>query len=272
MKKILGFVTILFIVWLLLPISQVNAKPENKHDQLTLPAHDEETEVVYLGKSHDPDSQKVVEGYAFIYRARDSKPAKSPRIPNCYGYLASGAKWKTVENWLVNTDNTRGLDSSFVLDNLSNNMTKWEDASDGITGNSLGVNILGSGSETADTLVADTTAPDGTNEVYFGDIAESGVIAVNTIWGIFSGPTKFREIVEWDLVFDQVDFDWSATGESTKMDFENIATHELGHSTGMNDLYNSSCNLETMFGYASDGETIKRDLHTGDINGINLLY
>ncbi|EKD22946.1 MAG: matrilysin (Metalloproteinase), partial [uncultured bacterium] len=82
----------------------------------------------------------------------------------------------------------------------------------------------------------------------------------------------FREIVEWDLVFDQVDFDWSATGESTKMDFENIATHELGHSTGMNDLYNSSCNLETMFGYASDGETIKRDLHTGDINGINLLY
>lgn len=272
MKKTLGCIIILFIVGLMLPNSQVNAKVESRHDQVVLPSHDEDSEVVYLGKSQDPDSQKVVEGYAFIYRVKNQSAKKSPRVESCYDYLATGTKWKHIENWLVNTNNSHGLSSSFVFDNLTDDMAKWEDATDGIVGNSLGANILGDGSQTTTTLTADTVSPDNNNEVYFGDIAESGVIAVNTIWGIFSGPTRFREIVEWDLVFDQVDFDWSATGESTKMDFENIATHELGHSTGMNDLYNNLCDLETMFGYASNGELIKRDLNAGDITGINLLY
>ena len=56
-----------------------------------------------------------------------------------------------------------------------------------------------------------------------------------------------------------------------KIDFYNIATHELGHSVGMTDLYNF-CTEETMYGYATEGETKKRDLNAGDIAGINALY
>ncbi len=56
------------------------------------------------------------------------------------------------------------------------------------------------------------------------------------------------------------------------MDFENIATHELGHSVGMGDLYTAECNQQTMYGYASNGETNKRTLESGDINGIRALY
>ena len=73
-------------------------------------------------------------------------------------------------------------------------------------------------------------------------------------------------------MYDDVSFDWSATGEEGKMDFENIATHELGHSVGMADLYDSVCSQETMYGYASEGETNKRSLEAGDIAGVKKLY
>ena len=62
-----------------------------------------------------------------------------------------------------------------------------------------------------------------------------------------------------------------ASGSSV-MDLQNIATHELGHSAGMDDLYSTSCNLETMYGYSTEGETIKRTLNAGDIKGIQALY
>jgi hypothetical protein len=56
------------------------------------------------------------------------------------------------------------------------------------------------------------------------------------------------------------------------MDFESIATHELGHIMGMADLYDSACSDQTMYGYATNGETHKRSLGTGDIWGIHALY
>jgi hypothetical protein len=56
------------------------------------------------------------------------------------------------------------------------------------------------------------------------------------------------------------------------MDFENIATHELGHSVGLGDLDEDRCSDQTMYGYADYGETNKRDLEAGDIKGISELY
>lgn len=59
-------------------------------------------------------------------------------------------------------------------------------------------------------------------------------------------------------------------GNSNSMDFDNIATHEVGHAVGM-EHPNSTCTLETMYAYASNGETIKRDLHDRNIAGVNGL-
>ena len=159
--------------------------------------------------------------------------------------------------------NNQGIDGNFVFSNLATDIQKWEDKS--LT------NIVRDGSSTNDALVADTSSPDNLNEVYFGSIADSGVIAVTIVWGIFYGPPSGRELVEWDQVYDQVDFAWSATGEAGKMDFENIATHELGHAVGMGHPDNT-CIEETMYAYADYGETKKRDLNTGDTAGINALY
>lgn len=241
---------------------------------LTLPSAADNSPVISLGSAVDPGTGKVVEGIAIIHRRVPARPGNAkPGSTTCYTYLAKGAKWKTVEPWVTNTTNTRGLNGTNVFNLLSGGVSKWEDATDGNVTNGTGVDVLGAGATTSATLVADTQSPDNQNEAYFADISDPGVIAVTIIWGIFGGPTFARELVEWDQVYDDVSYDWSAesSGVADKMDFDNIATHELGHSVGMGDLYNSCVN-ETMYGFSATAETKKRDLNTGDITGANALY
>lgn len=237
---------------------------------LVLPAPADNAGVISLGTGIDPQTGKVVEGIAIIHPKKEfhHRPGHSGGpggggTSKCYSFLAQGAKWKTVESWVVNPANTEGLSNSFVFDNLTADIAKWESAS--------GADILGNGSTTGDALTADTASPDAANEVYFADIDDSNAIAVTIVWGIFSGPPFGRELVEWDQVFDDATFDWSSSGESGKMDFENIATHELGHSAGMGHP-DDSCTQETMYRFADFGETIKRTLNAGDIAGIGALY
>lgn len=45
-----------------------------------------------------------------------------------------------------------------------------------------------------------------------------------------------------------------------------IVTHELGHGIGLADIYD--CELETMYGYSTEGDIIKRDLYDGGIAGL----
>jgi len=288
MKKTI--IALIIMSVLIVSVGLVVTSAKNQKQKFNLPKHAVEVSpgVFYLGKAFDKG--KVVEGYAFMLKdkKRFAKPScdndgicepgenpscadcknggedPEPDTSSCYGFLSKGAKWKTVEPYIVNTDNGGGLTNTFVMSNLAMDIDKWETAAD--------YGILGSGSSTMDTLIADTVSPDNQNEVYFADIEYNNVIAIAIIWGYFSGPPFARELVEWDMIFDDVDFDWSAIGEVGKMDFENIATHELGHAVGMGDLYTDKCSEQTMYGYASYGETKKRTLEDGDIAGINTLY
>lgn len=241
---------------------------------------------------------KKVEGYAFIHRkdgyARPSgcnndnkcqgwedascgdcsggNGGDDAGTSSCYGFLAKDAKWKEVEDYIVNATNSSSLAEAFVLGNIGGNIEEWESAA--------GKDILGVGSATDSALLADVNSPDNQNEVYFADIDSPGAIGVTIVWGIFGGPPWARELVEWDQVYDDVDFDWSEDCGAEnciepgkeKMDFGNIATHELGHTFGLDDLYDSNCSEVTMYGYARFGETNKRSLEDGDINGVAKLY
>lgn len=224
-----------------------------------------------LGAATDPASGQSAQGYLIVHRRAAVAQASAgvrARKNRCYGFLANGSKWRGIEPWVVNAANTRGLADTFVADTLVADITKWEDAADGIIGNALGVDILGNGGATTTLLAADTVSPDGINEAYFADVLDADAIAVTIVW--YNSFTK--TLLEWDQVYDDVTFDWSAAGEAGKMDFDNIATHELGHAIGLADLYTGACAEETMYGYATEGETKKQTLNTGDITGTNLLY
>ncbi len=232
--------------------------------------------VFYLGEAIDPADGQMVQGYAFVHPAPakpgvSGKPAK-PVVNTCYGFLASGAKWKTVENWVMNPSNPFAMDELTVFNLLDNGINKWEDAGNGVVGDGYGKNVVGVGMFATNTLNADETAPDNMNEIYFGEL-ESGTIGVTIVWGVFGGPPKTRELREWDQVYNTY-YAWSAeaSGVPDKMDFDNIATHELGHTMGLDDLYTTGCSQETMYGYGAEGETYKRDLNAGDIVGMASLY
>lgn len=241
---------------------------------LKLPSTADNSPVISLGTGIDPRTGKVVEGIAFIHykkgyhhrQGHTGGPGSGDTSSVCYAYLASGAKWKTAEDWIINGTNSHGFLDTFLKDNTAGNIAKWEISSGG-------ANILGNGALTGTVLSADEISPDDQNEVYFGDIDDPGAIAVTIVWGIFRGPPSQRELVEWDQVYDDIDFSWSNIGElaSTSMDFENVSTHEIGHSVGMGHP-SDSCAEETMFRFADEGETKKRDLNTGDIQGIDNLY
>ncbi len=255
--------------------------------------------IFYLGSAKE--NGKIVEGYAFIHykKNKESKESETKfktelceflenennflqdyknnarnnaKIINCYGFLAKGAKWKNVEPWIMNSSNDEDLNKEELFNIQKSALEKWEDAADGLIGDGNTIQIFGDGELTNEYLNADTESPDGKNEIYFGKISDSRAIAITIIWGIFGGPLNQRELIEWDQVYNQADFDWSTTEEVGKMDFDNIATHEDGHSAGLDDLYEKSCSEQTMYGYTDYGEIKKRTLETGDIAGISKLY
>jgi len=198
------------------------------------------------------------------YKDGQAKPAGAGKTKTvqCYGFLANGAKWKTTEDYYINPLYSN-LPSLFVESAVNAGVAEWEEYG--------GNNIFGNGIVNTNALYNDS-ATDGKNVAAFGSYPDSSVIAVTNVWGYFYGPPKTRQLVEWDILFNTY-FAWGDGKENPSlMDLQNIATHELGHSAGMGDLYNTSCSLETMYGYSTEGEIIKRDLYKGDIAGIQALY
>ncbi len=261
-------VYVLFLAFALLLLSvavlaQTNQKQQDRVFRIPNNAVQISDGVYSLGAT-DFRGEKV-QGYMFVDRREFAKQGKARNGGGtCFAFLAKGARWRSnPEPWIVNTANVHGLSNNFVFSNLATNIQKWE--------NAAGVDILGNGATTSDLLTADTLAPDGKNEVFFGSIESPGAIAVTVVWGTFSGPVSQRKLVEWDQVYDEIDFAWSSSGEAGKMDFENIATHEIGHAVGMGHP-SDACTEETMYRFADFGETKKRTLNAGDIAGIKELY
>ncbi len=201
------------------------------------------------------------DGEKKVFKVKPEKPVKPKRI-TCYSFISKGAKWKTAEDYYINPLNSDFLNADFVKTSVDLGVTEWETYGGNIFGNSfLDYNAWFNDDET-----------DELNTVSFGFYPNPNVIAVTNVWGYFGGRPSYREIVEWDMLFNDFFLWGNADFNSTVMDLQNIATHELGHSAGLADLYNSDCYWETMFGYGSEGETYKRTLNSGDIFGIQKLY
>ncbi|MDP2930485.1 MAG: matrixin family metalloprotease [bacterium] len=209
-------------------------------------------------KSKAPDLEKI----EFIHWKNGfAKPetAKAPKPSTCYKFLTpTKVKWAILPvSYLINPTNPQGLTSDFITSAVFTSAETW----DGATSKEL-----------MNGYTIDNTARYGDqnyqNAITFGNYPTTGVIAVTTIW--YNPVTK--AIVEFDVMFD-TDWTWGdATVDATKMDLQNIATHELGHGVGLADVYETGCGAATMYGYSNYGETQKRTLEIPDVTGLQTLY
>lgn len=212
--------------------------------------------------------KRMLEKRTFIHYAQGhAKPPwaggdKGGGNTKCYSFIVKGAKWKSSEDTYVNPSNSDGLSEAFVMDTANTGISSWN----GYAGDIFGDVFVDY------SVYYNTDYADNLNTISFGYYPDSGVIAVTTVWGYFSGNPNWREIVEYDMLFNE-SFDWgNADSDSNVMDLENILVHEMGHSFGMGDMYQTDCSDVTMYGYGTEGETKKRSLEADDITGIQELY
>ncbi len=274
---ILSAILVLLVLAILTPTA-VAAPNENASDKakdrtkVTIPENAVQIGpgVFNLGKSIDADG-KTVQGLLFIdYQKKYGHNPKAPPDHGksggngesvCFAFIAKGVKWKNEATWSFNPANFPDLNKRTLFGDFSDDIDKWETPT--VT------QILGDGTNIDTNL---SVSRNNFNDVFFGDIDSEGAIAAAFLWYTLGKPST-RQMLEFDIVFDDVDFDWSnqASGVGGKFDFNNIAMHEMGHGLGMGHP-DDSCTEETMYRFASEGEIDKRTLESGDIAGIQELY
>jgi hypothetical protein len=92
--------------------------------------------------------------------------------------------------------------------------------------------------------------------------------------------TNTGDMLDADIEFNGAYFDFGNAenpGSSDIVDLQTVITHEIGHTIGLDDLYDAIDSASTMYGmdiHRSDGSptTDKRDLAEDDIAGLCYLY
>lgn len=185
----------------------------------------------------------------------------------CYKVISKDMEWKVSPDYTISVADSFGVTELEFVAAVESAISEWNNPT--LVEDTAFIDF---GTQTVDSTQPTGIVNDGINTISFGNYETSGVIAVCSVWGVFRGPPASRYISQFDVMMD-TDWDWGDGGvDQTKMDLQNILTHELGHATGLADLYTSDCTQETMFGYSQEGDIHARDLYYGDIAGLNLLY
>jgi hypothetical protein len=108
---------------------------------------------------------------------------------------------------------------------------------------------------------------DGTNVIGFAPLGTNGTLAETVL---FYNPLT-GQLTETDITFN-TSYAWATNGSSVAYDLQNVATHEMGHCHGLDDLYSAGDMHKTMYGFSSAGEISQRILSRDDINGVTYLY
>jgi hypothetical protein len=206
----------------------------------------------------------------FVYQAKPDQPGKpgptAPQEvcgisdPDSYA-VVDPAGWKLPTQWEYNLNlaSTPGTIGSTNLATIASNaFNAWEKQ----VGNKVTI------TRGANTLVTKASF-DGENIITWGRTSGSA-LAVSYIWytgGIAS---------EVDTIFNNK-FSWYWDSKPScawqgVYDAQDILTHELGHTFGLDDMYTSSYVDNTMYGYGSKGEIKKDTLTSGDITAVKNLY
>ena len=210
------------------------------------------------------------------YYASQGKPPSGGSKVYDY-YLLIGPKWDfnngKYQNGVPYVICTTGAPEGADVEIISA-FESWDDATTAELFDTPTYNIVDSG-----------TLGDGINQVSWEVWPEptSGAIAISWISyddkDYSGGPSVGDELLEVDIMFNAllnwgIDRDGEGRAYTLRQsyDIRNVATHEVGHMVGLDDLYAKAYSELTMYGYGSKGETKKISLEIGDINGTKALY
>lgn len=167
-------------------------------------------------------------------------------------YLLLRFHWYSTINYYINPNNNYGFSTAAVVNAVTTSADTWD----------IETSYQVFSYKGTTTRVAGTR--DGTSVVSWGAY-QAGVIAVTYIWA------RGKRVIETDCRMNTY-YAWSLTGGAGKMDVQDLMTHEFGHFCGLADLYTDVDYWLTMYGYGDFGETYKRTLGLGDINGLKAVY
>lgn len=222
----------------------------------------------------------------FVHEPKTDQPVRNnagkptPQVPQeiCTSTLAAdpdstsivaGAGWKLPTTWVyrLNLNNIPTAVGSANLPTIAENaFSQWTGA----------INNLVAIERGPDTTL-NKAQLDGQNIIAWGRTSGTA-LAVSYVW--YNQTTG--ELIEVDTIMNSK-FTWywsnpnnwptdQTCAYSGVYDAQNILTHELGHTVGLDDEYDASYINNTMYGYGSKGETKKNTLTAGDRNGALILY
>jgi hypothetical protein len=175
-----------------------------------------------------------------------------------YGYIYEGYNWKSMPvSYYINQDGTADTTNEFTA--IQNAFQTWEND----VGSYIDFEYMGTTTKTP-------LNKDNVNVVgWLAKLPEKhgAAPAMVRMWT----PKGSKNLVECDMAFNDT-YLWGTGGETNRMDVQNVATHEAGHFLSLDDLDGTEDSKQTMYAYASLGETKKRSLEWGDLAGVRRIY
>lgn len=92
----------------------------------------------------------------------------------------------------------------------------------------------------------------------------SGTVALTPLWFLPDGT-----ITDADVLFNGNGFQFTTSGQFTRFDVQDVATHELGHLLGLD---HSGCAGATLYPYVDAGMLLQRSLSQDDVHGARDMY
>ena len=193
------------------------------------------------------------------------KPGKPVAQANCSDDGSTSASDYAHTGWKIAGATTARLNPAtvpshlgVVTDELQAGWDAWE-----VEGAVPAVTVMNGSSVTRYTA----------NRVYdllFGRTGGSLATTYTWLWndGVIESDTVFNKSIAWTNLSPIGDGCYETAG--AVYDVRNIATHEFGHSYGMD--HDADGRFETMYPYGFSGETLKWTPGAGDTAGIKALY
>lgn len=228
---------------------QTNITHEGKQLDMIIHFTFDSVAVMLAYQKMQPQSRKSVS------QPVSAPPVNSSTMPvnsaaECAPGYTLGVNWTLGVNYMIDTASISTLSPSFAVSTIEKSVASWNTF--------IGKNVFGSRIPWTGTFEVYET--NGKNEITFGSISPTNILAVAIVYGYFSGPVSDRQIVEADVIFaDASQTLGDCTLDPTTHDYPRVCMHELGHFLGFWDVYLAGCDLWTiMFGSSPAGRVQPR--------------